>query len=182
MNVSQLEQLHIGCGQVYFDGWMNIDLESPKADLHHDLRNPLPFSDVSVRYIYNEHFLEHLDLPSGIAFLKECYRVLRPGGILRIAMPDLQFVIDRYQNNWQNQDWLKWPEYRFIESRVQMINIAFRSWGHLYLYNREELQLRLKQCGFTEVTFHEKGKSGVDLLQNRETRPDSFLIAEASHE
>ena len=89
----QTVKLHIGCGRVYIDGWINIDNNSDnnieKLDINMDLRNELPFDDNSVDYIYNEHFFEHLTWDEGFFAIKRFMRVLKPGGVLRIAMPDL---------------------------------------------------------------------------------------------
>ena len=153
ITASSMQRLHLGCGSVYFDGWLNIDLDSPCADLHHNLQQPLPLPDRSAQYIFNEHFLEHLDLTSGMRLLSECRRLLKPGGVVRIAMPDLDSLLEKFHGDWQDQDWLRWPGHEFIKTRVQMLNIAMRAWGHEYLYNKEELDLRLRQCGFTRIEF-----------------------------
>ena len=55
------------------------------------MRQGLPFADVAS--IYAEHFLEHLALDDGLAFLAECRRVLRPDGILRLSTPNLDWVL-----------------------------------------------------------------------------------------
>ena len=68
-------KLHIGCGTVYLDGWINIDNNSDnnikKLDINFDLRNPLPFKDDTVDFIFNEHFLEHLTIQEGQRTLKD---------------------------------------------------------------------------------------------------------------
>jgi predicted SAM-dependent methyltransferase len=75
-------KMHLGCGSMHKDGWVNIDL-NPAADLALDVREHLPFLDDTFSMIYNEHFLVHFDCPNDIArLLSECYRVLesdRPG-------------------------------------------------------------------------------------------------------
>lgn len=62
-------KLHIGCGTVYKEGWINIDNNSDnnieKMDFMWDLRKPLPLPENSVDFIYNEHFLEHLTVDEG---------------------------------------------------------------------------------------------------------------------
>ncbi|MBC1313368.1 methyltransferase domain-containing protein, partial [Trichormus variabilis PNB] len=175
-------KLNIGCGNVRFDGWINIDIEQnyKTVDLVCDARQKLPFDDNSCELIYNEHFLEHLTLKEGLFFLKECYRILKPEGILRIAMPSLEYVVQKYMSDdWRNQEWLKYPEYQFIKTRAEMLNISMRWWGHQWLYDTEELYRRLTESGYINIQEFAWGKSNTPELRNRETRVDSILICES---
>ena len=113
-----------------------------------DLRNGLPIEDNSADFIYNEHFIEHLKFEGGEKAIKEFYRVLKKGGILRIATPDLDYLVEKYLNDWKNQDWLTWPEFEYINTKGLMINISMRDWGHEYLYNEEDLRNLVKKAGF----------------------------------
>jgi predicted SAM-dependent methyltransferase len=175
-------KLHVGCGKVKFPGWVNIDIEPGAADLIIDVRKGLPFDDESVDYIYNEHFIEHLTYEECEKVLQEFWRVLKKGGVLRIATPDLDYIIDRYINNWRDQEWLTWPEYSFIKTRGEMLNISFRWWGHKYLYNEEDLRNQLKKANFKKIVRCEWGKSKHASLCGLETRKDSKLILEAEKE
>ena len=170
-------KLHLGCGTVHLDGWVNVDRE-PGADLRLDVRRPLPFPDRAARLIYHEHLMEHLTLEEGRRCLGDWLRLLEPGGILRIATPDLAYVVERYQGDWRDQAWLKLPEYAFIRTRAEMINASFRWWEHRYLYDAEELERRMREAGFREVRRCELGKSTVPDLAGLETRPDSVLVLE----
>jgi predicted SAM-dependent methyltransferase len=175
-------RLHLGCGKVHFNGWVNIDADRSldAADIVWNLAYGVPVEDSSCALIYNEHFIEHLNVEQGLACLRECYRALSQGGVLRVATPSLDFIIERFQSdNWREQDWLNWPEYRFVRTRAEMLNIAFRWWGHQWLYDREELHRRLEEAGFRGIRGCEWGKSDIPELRNRETRPDSILICEA---
>lgn len=170
--------LNIGCGDIYFDGWVNIDLESTKADLKHDLRTPLPYKNNSVDFIYNEHFIEHLTIQECMVVLSEFYRVLKPGGVLRISTPDLNYLIFKYLFFWKRQDWIKEYGYGWIKTRAEMLNICFREWGHKYLYNKKELERRLREAGFKKIYRQRLNNSNFIELINRETRKDSKLILE----
>ncbi|MHA1279612.1 MAG: class I SAM-dependent methyltransferase [Candidatus Helarchaeota archaeon] len=172
--------LHIGCGEVYFDGWVNIDKDSEKADKKHDARKRLPYKDNSVDFIYNEHFIEHITVEDAIKILIDFYRVLKPEGVLRIATPDLDYLIEKYISpSWKNQDWIETYGYQWIQTRAEMLNLCFREWGHQYLYNAEELERRLKQAGFEKIYRQKWNESKYTELANRETREDSKLIFEA---
>jgi predicted SAM-dependent methyltransferase len=61
--------------------------------LHHDLEYGIPFADESIDFIYTSHWLEHLFLDTAERLLRETYRVLKFGGILRVCLPDLEFAI-----------------------------------------------------------------------------------------
>jgi predicted SAM-dependent methyltransferase len=175
------ERLHVGCGKNYFKNWLNADIE-PRADLIIFLQKRLPFKDNYLARIYSEHVLEHLTYANAVYFLKEVRRTLQPGGVLRIAMPDLDDLIDGYQQNWRRFDWVNWPAFSFIQTKAEMINIAFRWWGHKHLYNKEELARALSEAGFSRFYFPLPGQSDYPDLQGLETRKDSKLIAEAIKE
>lgn len=175
-------KLHIGCGNTKLDGWVNIDLSErlDTVDIVWDATEGFPFKDESCVLIYNEHFLEHLTVKQASRFLTECYRLLKPGGILRIAMPSLEYVVQKYNSeDWRNQAWLTWPQYQFVQTRAEMLNISFRWWGHQWFYDHEELHRRIHEAGFVQVRDVEWGSSNVSELRNLETRADSLLICEA---
>lgn len=171
-------RLHVGCGKNHFTDWINVDID-PRAELIVFIEKKLPFSDDSLDRIYSEHVLEHVSYETGIFFLKEANRTLKTCGIIRIAMPDLDDLIDGYQKDWRRFDWVNWPEFKFIKTKAEMINIAFRWWGHQHLYNREELERALCEAGFSTFAFVEHSQSKYDDLKGLETRLDSKLIVEA---
>lgn len=177
-------KLHLGCGTVRFEGWINIDLASrareleTPPDLNLDVRMRLPFPDGSARLIYHEHLMEHLTIDEGRQCLRDWFRLLQPGGVLRIATPDLEYLVERYRGNWREQAWLGQPEYAFIQTRAEMMNVAFRWWDHRYLYDGEELERRMREAGFDPARRCTLGQSPLPELARLETRADSRLIVE----
>ncbi len=175
-------QLHFGCGNVRLEGWVNIDfnVSSRSCDVIWDVTKQFPLQDSCCRYIYHEHLLEHLSPEQGLAFLKECHRLLQPCGVVRVAMPSLEYTVEKYQSaNWRDQEWLKWPGYQFIQTRAEMLNIGMRWWGHKWLYDSEELERRLREAGFQNISQRSPHESAFTELQRLETRADSRLICEA---
>ncbi len=171
-------RLHLGCGPNKFPGWVNVDIEEQyEPELLHDLSEGLPQADATVDLIFSEHFFEHLTLPDGVALMAECRRVLRPGGTLRIAMPDLTTIVEAYGGDWRDQAWL--AAYPQIRTAAQMLNTGMRAWEHRYLYDLEDLTLRLTDLGFVDVRPMEWGQSDHPDLRGLETREDSRLIVEA---
>lgn len=172
-------KLNLGCGEISFEGWVNIDWESPKADINLNLTAPLPYGDNTVNFIYSEHFIEHLTLHEGLALLTECRRVLKPKGVIRIATPNLDYLMRKYFFFWKKQVWIKKYGYTYLKTRAEMINLCFTEWGHKYLYNKQELTRRLEEVGFNNIYKKKLGESKYEELKNRETRKDSTLILEA---
>lgn len=177
--------LHIGCGTLYKDGWINIDNNSDnnieKLDFNWDLSKNLPLAETCVDYIYSEHFIEHLTYDQGQKFLKHVFKVLKKGGVMRIACPDLDNIIDGYvKDNWRQQDWVTTYGCQWIKSRCEMVNLCLNKnlWGHQYIYNREDLIRALTEAGFSKENINEVefSKSAYKYLQNLETRKDSLIF------
>ncbi|WP_428304432.1 class I SAM-dependent methyltransferase [Lacipirellula sp.] len=174
-------RLHIGCGKVHFPGWVNVDRDpmSEIVDVSWDLRHSLPIHDGTVEYIFHEHFMEHLTVEEGLALSRECRRMLKPGGILRIGMPDLADVVRQYAENDWRLPWMKKYGYEHIQTRAENINIAFREWEHKWLYDREELHRRLCEAGFETIRDAVRKESTVEALRGLETRDETLLVVEA---
>lgn len=146
-----------------------------------DVTEGLPVPDGSCECIYSEHFLEHLTVEQGIRFLRDCRRVLRPGGVMRVAMPSVAEPVRRYyENSWRENPALEEYGLTWIQTRAEYINVAFRHWGHQWLYDEEELGRRLREAGFERTSTVAWGESRHPLLAGRETRAETKLICEAT--
>jgi hypothetical protein len=92
-------KLNFGCGPNHKSGWVNIDLK-PGADLRLDLREDIPLQAGVAQMIYSEHFFEHLDYPGDVKyFLRECFRLLRSGGVFSVGVPDTAWPLREYGTN-----------------------------------------------------------------------------------
>ena len=149
-------KLHVGCGSNYKPGWVNIDLFNPTADVALDLREPLPFPDESVSFIYSEHVLEHFEYPRDVRhILGECFRVLARGGVFSVGVPDHGVVATAYAT----RDTSFFQERRLRSylregdsTLMHHINYNFRQDGlHKYSYDEETLRQILQRVGFDEV-------------------------------
>lgn len=179
--------LNVGCGTDYKKGWINIDNNTDnnieKLDLNWDLRNPLPFEDNSVDFIFNEHFVEHLTVEEARISLADFRRVLKPGGVMRIAMPDLEVAIQQYlDKDWRKRPFIKRYGLEFVETPAELLNMGMRWWDHRWLYDWEELVRRLKEVEFkaTKIRKAKHSKSTHKELVGLETRDESILIAEVT--
>jgi predicted SAM-dependent methyltransferase len=92
--------VNIGCGSHYRKGWLNFDLYPDSKDvLRANIVRGIPCEDCHADFVYHSHVLEHLSREDGARFLGECHRILKPGGILRIAVPDLEDAAREYLKN-----------------------------------------------------------------------------------
>src|SRR5450631_3412201 len=174
-------RLHIGCGTEALSEWVNIDTKPlPGVDRVLDVTAGLPFQNVAA--IYAEHFLEHLSLDQGLAFLAECRRALADTGVLRLSTPNLDWVYStHYRLNGDSDE-----RQRLMD--CLQLNRAFRGWGHQFLYNERMLAAVLRANGFASVQFQRYGESDVPELRGLERHetwkdtPDMphVIIAEAS--
>lgn len=171
-------RLCLGSGRAPIPGWTNVDYYFP-ADVQLDLRFGIPVPDGSVELIYSEHLIEHLPLEANLRLFAECRRVLSPDGRMRIATPDLEAVVRDYRTDWRRHDWVNWDEFSWIDSGTRMVNVAVREWGHVYMWDFDELSARLTQVGFADVARYAVGESDRESLSGLETRADSLLVVEA---
>jgi SAM-dependent methyltransferase len=92
-----MKYLNLGCGGRFHPDWENVDFSPVAPNVRaHDLRNGIPYPDGTFDVVYNSHVLEHFSKHAAPAFLRECYRVLSPGGVLRVAVPDLERIARLY--------------------------------------------------------------------------------------
>lgn len=93
-------KLHLGCGNKKINGFINVDTrELPSVDVIDDIRILSKFEDNSIDLIYASHVLEHIGRREYINVLKKWYQLLKSDGILRIAIPDFEKIVDHYNEN-----------------------------------------------------------------------------------
>jgi predicted SAM-dependent methyltransferase len=152
-------RLNVGCGMFRIDGYVNIDCDAAStADLFAEVP-PLPYHDCTVDEIYAGHFLEHLDPEEAAHFLKECYRVLKPGCKLGIVVPDIREVMARWF--YQINDRFQVPERVWWDVRdldhicnVFLYNSIFGNVErpHKWCYEPKTLKRAMEQFGFVNLT------------------------------
>lgn len=170
-------KLHVGCGDRPISGWCNIDVAHLTQDVQFvNALKPLPFRDSSFQYVFTEHFIEHLTLNEGESFFREAYRVLKPGGVLRTATPDLDFMHQLMEVTEGKSDGHK----RYIDytvgnfapeqprSPVASMNLLFYGWGHRFIYNAAFMQEILRRIGFATFRVYKSGESDLLDLRNIE--------------
>ena len=151
------------------------DTEWPDNILVHDLRKPLPFPDDHAGAIYGSHVLEHLYLVEAEALLRECFRVLRESGVLRLVVPDLRAAVDEYASG-GDADSLN--ERLGLRDRLPPSgNPAYRVYAtlkdfhsHKWMYDEESLSARMQAAGFEDVRGMGYLESRIDGIEAVELR------------
>ena len=123
---SEMEYLNLGCGYRFNPKWTNVNFfATGKEVIAHDLSKSIPFADDSFDLVYHSHVLEHFTKVAATNFIQECYRVLRPGGILRVVVPDLEQIARLYLTSLEkapgSTEWAENYEWIALELLDQMV-------------------------------------------------------------
>lgn len=135
--------LNFGCGSALHPEWINLDSSAAAPDVVvHDLRRGLPFPSNSFDAAYGSHVLEHLEPDAASRLLRECHRILRPGGILRIVVPDLETIARLYLDSLEraaagDTDAAFRYEWMMLELYDQVVRT--KSGGNMAMYLRSAL-------------------------------------------
>lgn len=182
-------KLHLGSSNHLIDGWLNTDLFASPGVMALDATAPYPFAEEAFDFVFSEHMIEHVPYDAALRMLKECYRVLKPDGVLRIVTPDLEKILSIYPHPSQadGQRYLQWMSKTFTPDVTQnqpahVVNAFFRLWGHQFIYDEQTLMASLQSCGFTKIERRELRESRYPELQNlehTERYPEGLLSYES---
>src|SRR5579872_6001433 len=154
-------KLHIGCGPLIHKGWINLYLYPCPGAFYLDAMNGLPFASETVRHIHCEHFLEHLGPEHAARFLTECWRILTPGGTVRVIVPDAEKYLRAYaRDDREFFGALKRLGNSEIEldTPMKVVNQTFRMGDdHKFAWDFDTLALTAKRIGFTEAMLSSFG-------------------------
>ncbi|MEK7608649.1 MAG: methyltransferase domain-containing protein [Patescibacteria group bacterium] len=210
-------KLHIGCGLIAPAGWVNLDgsagawiakhpvLKKTLKTFHlaprslfdtawspdivvHDIRRRLPFDNDSIGAAYGSHLLEHLYRDEAVSLLGECFRVLAPGGIVRMMVPDLRGHAESYLNDSiPTRDGLTKADV-FVEalnfrdphpvrgSAVYRLYTALKDFHtHKWMYDADSLSSYFKEAGFTEIRTMKRHESRIKGIEEVE-RNDGLCV------
>lgn len=171
-------KINFGSGPGKLPGWLNVDV-APEylPDLVADLRKPLPFDDQSIDFIHSEDFLVQLNIEESLIFLRECRRILKPRGVMRLLTPDLEKFAKMYleQPAWLVETWEKFVGVPLkTRTACEVFNVGIRMAGQFH-YDRSTFRQIASSCGFRayEVSVGTSAHPelrGIDLR-----RPDESI-------
>jgi predicted SAM-dependent methyltransferase len=171
-------KINIGNGPFKHQGWLNLDCSiSLKQDVAAcDLRRKWPLRSGSAKYIFSEHVFEHFAYPDEIGHvLKECYRILKPGGVLRVIVPDAERYLRAYADD--DEGFVR-EVGGDVASKLSVVNVMMRENGfHKYAYDYGELESVLRNAGFRKVTRSELKASSHDELNLDFNDPQRDLVS-----
>ena len=164
-------KLHLGGAGL--TGWLNTDLfPTHWRTARLDATRQLPFADATFEFVFSEHMIEHVPLDAARRMLAESFRVLRPGGWIRIATPDLARIVRFYTD----PDTPAHQRYfnRIVGSfalaadrppRTTVVNSLFFLHGHRFIFDEAALATLFRQVGFTDLRRCEPDVSEVPDLR-----------------
>jgi predicted SAM-dependent methyltransferase len=172
-----VRKLQLGAGGVDAEGWLNSDFEPTAGEIFLDVTEPFPLPDGCCSYVLAEHLIEHIPWESGVAMLKECHRVLAPGGKVRIVTPDLA-RLNQLLAGAQDAD-----AERYLSAKLHLhqwqrnpvagayvLNMEHQSFGHQFLYDAATLRKSFELAGFTRVSEHRVSEKTDPVFQEAERR------------
>jgi predicted SAM-dependent methyltransferase len=137
------------------------------------LRHSLPIADDAAHAVFHEFMLGYLNLRDAFTFTLECLRVLEPGGIMRIGVPDAGACLDSYFGKGDSA----WADSH--PTGMLSVQALFYNYPHRSMYDAETLQLMCWAAGFTEVVVRDWGQGWIQPSPDAPHRRDGSLYVEA---
>jgi len=172
-----MRKVQIGAGYNLLPGWLNCDVQSESSQVVYlDATKPFPFPDKSIDCIFSEHMIEHIDYDSALSMLSECRRVMRPGGTLRIATPNVLRLVSLFKSDLLDAEraYITWGLRVNVHSAMGspaclLLNNLMRGHGHEFLYDPETLISMMHHVGLHTALLCAVGESQHDHLRGIES-------------
>ena len=173
-----MDYLNLGCGSHFHPDWTNVNFKSTgEGVIAHNLRDGIPFDDEEFDVVYHSHVLEHFSKDEGTRFIQECCRVLRPGGVLRVVVPDLETIARLYIESLEHAlagsaEWATHYHWILLEMYDQVVRTV--SGGAMADYLRQDLILN------EEFVVDRLGQEAEVLIQTLRRMPKRAKVPPAA--
>lgn len=180
---NNIKALHCGCGNTIIPGFLNTDRGDSgwsTQELKMDAEEKFPFLDGELDYIYSEHMIEHLSYDGCKNYIKESYRCLKPGGIIRTAFPKIEFLMDTYKNPELYKIYIH-THYKMFNTQLIddfhgienipisfLINDCYHMWGHQVMYDMNAIKKMFELVGFINIKECDFGESDHQIFKGIE--------------
>ena len=166
-----IRMINLGCGNRFHTDWVNVDIAPTHPSvIRCDLSCPIPFSEASFGVVYHSNVLEHIRPETAPTFIGECHRLLKPGGILRVAVPNLEQICRLYllklQHAITNEPDAD-EEYDWIVIELLDQCVRERSGGEMVRYLRRK---PLPAVDFIIERIGNEGRQMLSQIHNEATR------------
>lgn len=218
-------KVNLGSGYIGLDDWVNIDnsmlarfskwhlihllvrlriiphkpwgyVKWPRKILVRDLRRPFPFRDSSVDFVYTSHTLEHFKRYECLSILKETHRVMKEGGTIRVVVPDVELIANKYLQR-DKKFFLEGMEHKPDRLLADMFldiffmdqnyskrglkgNILTRFTSlHRWMYDFDSMSAILSEAGFSKISRQRYREGRVPDLEKLDLLPQYSMYVEA---
>lgn len=195
LSSNSIKKLQLGSGSNLVMGWLNTDYIPSAGRIHLDASEPFPFPDNCFDYVFSEHSIEHIHYLEAKAMFEQCYRVLKSGGRIRIATPNLDVYagllkenlselerdcMSHFFNEWIAIGFQDAKNYKPISntpSAAFVLNDIFYNYGHRFIYDYQTLSELMREAGFVVTDRPVAGFSTDTNFSGLETHCDRINSA-----
>jgi predicted SAM-dependent methyltransferase len=171
-----VRKLQIGAGPNNFPGWLNTDYKPIEGQAYLDATARFPLPDKSFDYVFSEHVIEHFNYWEGLDMLRESFRIMKPGGRIRVVTPNLNQLVRLFQREKADDQYIQqklqavtyWP--KTPDDAGLILNLELHDWGHQFVYSPTLLRDSLSRAGFRNIRQYQVGESDDPNLVKIEGR------------